>query len=207
MNLAKYTFHQTKPDAMSAPGADTQLPAIEVPSRDAVLQTAELLEAILLELPCHSVLLSAAGVNRTWHSIINNSISINKKIMTTIVEDGHCYDQPHSFQRFFWGAILIRRVSNVELIYAFDLDASWSEPDDHRFSAQFLTGGFKISGLSVLDQERLDRGWTAMLQRPEDDHGKHFYREVQMKLYEYLDPVFGPEAKRIREMILEKGKS
>ena len=55
----------------------------DIQAKDSVLNTYELLEAIIPAMPASDILKAATKVNRIWYNVINDSIAIDKKILSS----------------------------------------------------------------------------------------------------------------------------
>ena len=109
----------------------------------------ELLTCIILSLPQEDILL-AAKVSTAWRNLITDSTTIHQYIKEADLWDAPADDQPYShFANYFehvqfsWGTILIRRLSDVEVI------AVLSPPEAQSSWFTIVNGRDKVVTLSV----------------------------------------------------------
>lgn len=131
------------------------------PVTEAVFNTYELLESIILALPAKDII-AARGVTKAWRTMIDSSISINKRIMSSALVTTSVINRTISRSTFtvasvVWGDIIVKKVSGTELIFVADrlsIETSFS---------RFIRYDENISGLNDDDRARLAQGWTAAL--------------------------------------------
>ena len=91
-----------------------------VKAQDAVFNTSELIELILLSVPAENVLF-AAHVNQHWYSVIGTSAFICARIQHGLNPPSDIWHRPAAMRHhvkcsFSWGKFIVRRVGDSECI-------------------------------------------------------------------------------------------
>ena len=98
-------------------------------AQNAVFNTYELLEAIILYVPAEDILF-AAKVNKTWHSVIATSLPIGKYLQKTLNVFGPLGKRKEDLEGtyighwFTWGKVIVHRRGRAEGIALFPTESA-----------------------------------------------------------------------------------
>lgn len=156
-------------------------------SRNAVFNTYELLEMILLALE-HGDILVAAYVSKSFHNLIMSSGAIDKRLASTpffllecqqpSASDGKDSQLVHLM--FDCADVIVRRINGFEAVAVVRKQPS-KPASNERFFIQFLDARKPFPGLGPKNYGILRQGWTTAFKK----RLSHYYDQHLLRRLEY----------------------